>query len=194
MEASEFSKRMRRINRVQLCLCLCSTFCSGLLQFILPALQSSWCFPLYLHKLWGFSGAVCTVTSPGCMHRPCKSLMLLPGQQCSLQLLWTVKEQQRRQSVNSLSWLPLPVPDPASASARSCRCTWGFAEPRTPPSTSRALPGTTKAVTRFGIASFLRQTSAPDGRRSLCLKGHDAALLASVAKRGEQSLLFALWD
>lgn len=120
----------------------------------------------------------------------CKCLVLLPGQQCSLQLFWTVKQQQHRQSVNSLSWLPVSVPDLACVFVQSSWCTWGFAQPDTPPSTSHALPSTDKAVTHFRIASFLQQTYMDLMGGDLCPKGRDAALLATVA--AEESSLCCL--
>lgn len=127
------------------------------------------------------------------MPEGCKSFALLPGQQCSLHLLWIIEQQQRRRSVNSLSWLPVPVPNWGCVSLQSRWCTWGFAEPELPPSTACALPSTHEAVTFFRIVSFLQQTYTPDGRRSSCPKGHDAALLATLAGGGAQTLLFALW-
>lgn len=190
MEASEFSKRMKIEYNYVYVFALLSTESSCNLSCQLFRAPDA--FPFICTSSGDFLGlfvkshhlAVCTayVTPEGC-----KYLLLLPGQQCSLQLLWTVKQQQHRQSVNSLSWLPVSVPDLACASVQSCWCTWGFAEPETPPSTSHALPSTNKAVTHFGITSFLQQTYMPDDRRSLFPKRPDAALLATVAG-GENSL------
>jgi len=92
------------------------------------------------------------------MPEGCKSLMLLPGQQCSSQLLWKVKQQQHRQSINSLSGLPVPVPDVACAAAQLRWCTWGFADRRLPGSTPPALLSTSEVVARCRIGSFLQQT------------------------------------
>lgn len=107
METSEFSER-KTISRVGLCLCT-SLQVSPLAIYLAssPDLLMLSPFSALARDFLGLFVQprhlpVCTAhVTP----ERCKSFMLLPGQQCSSQLLPTVKQQQHRQSINSLSCL-----------------------------------------------------------------------------------------